>query len=112
WRNVPDLHPTQVPTPDGTAVLLQTASNGVAHFDLVGADHKIIKTIGTATDAHHGEIGFSAAYGQYVAFVYQLSDGADGQNAQNVWLLYLFDRAGGKLTVVAKNPVGASDQPL
>ena len=112
WKNVPDGHPTDVPLPDGTAVLLQTDSNKVAHFVLVGAGHRVVENIGTADASHDGQVGFTAAAGQYVAFVYHLSNGADGQNAQNVWRLYLFNRTTGKLAVVGEYQKDASGQPV
>jgi hypothetical protein len=109
---IPDLHPTGAPSPDGSAVLLQTDSGKTAHFTLMGKDRKVAQDIGTIARSNGAQVGFNTVNDKYAAFTYQLTDGTDGRNAQDAWQLYLFDRTTQKLTVVADAPKDAGGQPL
>jgi hypothetical protein len=109
WHGLPDSQATGAPAPDTAAVLHQANSAGTARFALVGVGQHVIQSIGSLARPAGAQFAYTAVTSRYVAFVYSLTN---GQQAQNNWDLYLFDRSSKHLTRVARNPHDASGAPL
>jgi len=93
--------------------VLQEVNHGDrAHFALVGRNQRVVEDIGTVPHPKGAQFTFPSITDRYVAFVYELTDGSDGRNAQDVWQLYLFDRMRHRLTRVASYPRDEHGQPL
>ena len=113
WNGVDDQLPAGVPAQVGGdyGVLHQQAGPAGVQVSVLGADRRTLAQLGTvaATPAEQGGISYASADDSRIAFVYNL---ATGEDQQNTWKLYLWDRASGRLQVVAHNPTTAAGVAL
>lgn len=110
WHGVFDRHPSDTPAADGSGVLLEEDSGGVAHMVIAGPGHATVRKVGDVPNPNgQGQVTFNAMTADYAAFVYSPVNGDD---ASFVWQMWVWDRQAGTLTEVAHNPVDAAGHPL
>ena len=90
-------------------MLHETVHGPTAHIALVGADQRVVEDIGDVPHPPGAQFTYAAITDRYVAFIYVLTN---GQLAQALWNLYLFDRRSHRLTLVAHNPTDKNGNPL
>ena len=104
-----DTEATGAPDPIGQAVVHQANDARGAHLALVGTDQQVVQSIGTLPHSNGSQFSYTAVSDRYIAFIYALTN---GQEAQSLWDLYLFNRATGRLMLVTHSPRDAHGMPL
>jgi hypothetical protein len=109
WHGVWDSTTTAAPTPEGSGVLHETQNATTAHMTVLGPDRRVVEDLGQIPRPPKGQMTFNMVTSTRIAFIYSL---ANDESASWRWMLYLWDRAAKKMTVVAKNPIDKNGNPL
>lgn len=108
WHALPETEGLGAPSPDGL-ILQQSNDAKTAHIVLVGRNQRAVQPVATLARPDGAQYGYTAVTAGYVAFVYSLTN---GQQAQSLWDLYLFNRSTGKLALVTHSPRDMHGTPL
>ena len=109
WTGRWEQHEPQAPAADGTGVFNQTDAGGRAEFAFLGHDGQALEQLGSLPHPAGAQYTFVAATTRWVAFVYVPTN---GDAAQRLWSLYLYDRVRHQLLRVARYTADRAGHPL